>query len=160
MRGFQLAAVGVGAGELGLCPLPGRGGDFAGDLDAVLRWGPRLILTMTTAAELDSAGASELGATLEARGVAWHHLPIEDFGAPRGETLRLWPEAANAAREVLEAGGRVLVHCHGGCGRSGMAVLRLMIEAGEAPEAALLRLRAVRPCAVETEAQMAWATRP
>ena len=41
-----------------------------------------------------------------------------------------------------------------------MAVLRLMIEAGEAPEVALPRLRAVRPCAVETEAQMTWATRP
>ncbi len=38
-----------------------------------------------------------------------------------------------------------------------MAVLRLMVEVGEAPEAALARLRAVRPCAVETEAQRDWA---
>ena len=53
----------------------------------------------------------------------------------------------------------MLVHCRGGCGRSGMAVLRLMVEAGEAPEEALARLRAVRPCAVETEAQMDWARR-
>jgi len=158
MRGFEVAVVGHGAGELGLSPLPGRDGDYAGDLDALLHWGPELVLTMTTAAELDSAGASTLGATLQARGVGWRHLPIEDFGAPRGETLALWPEAATAAREVLAGGGRVLAHCHGGCGRSGMAVLRLMIDAGEAPEAALLRLRAARPCAVETEAQMAWAT--
>ena len=35
-----------------------------------------------------------------------------------------------------------------------------MIECGEAPEPALKRLRAVRPCAVETEAQMLWAVAP
>jgi hypothetical protein len=32
-----------------------------------------------------------------------------------------------------------------------------MIEAGEAPEPALTRLRDARPCAVETKAQMRWA---
>ena len=54
----------------------------------------------------------------------------------------------------------VLVHCFGGCGRSGMLVLRVMIEAGEPAGTALKRLRQVRPCAVETEAQMAWAVQP
>jgi hypothetical protein len=34
-----------------------------------------------------------------------------------------------------------------------------MVECGERPEAALRRLRAMRPCAVETEAQLAWALR-
>jgi hypothetical protein len=38
-----------------------------------------------------------------------------------------------------------------------MAVLRLMIEAGEEPGEALARLRAVRACAVETDAQLEWA---
>ncbi|MDH5531227.1 MAG: protein phosphatase, partial [Paracoccaceae bacterium] len=46
-----------------------------------------------------------------------------------------------------------------GCGRSGMAVLRLMVEAGEPVDVALIRLRKVRPCAVETDAQLAWASR-
>jgi hypothetical protein len=38
-----------------------------------------------------------------------------------------------------------------------MAVLRVMIAAGEDADAALLRLRTVRPCAIETDAQMQWA---
>ena len=58
---------------------------------------------------------------------------------------------------ALTGRGRVLIHCKGGCGRSGMVALRLMIEAGEAPDEALARLRSVRPCAVETDAQMRWA---
>jgi hypothetical protein len=37
--------------------------------------------------------------------------------------------------------------------------LRLMIEAGEASDAALERLRKTRPCAVETDAQRRWAVR-
>ena len=55
------------------------------------------------------------------------------------------------------AGRGVAVHCRAGIGRSGMVALRLMIEAGEAPDDALARLRTVRPCAVETTAQMHWA---
>jgi hypothetical protein len=38
-----------------------------------------------------------------------------------------------------------------------MAVLRVMIAAGEDADAALLRLLTVRPFAIETDAQMQWA---
>jgi len=38
-----------------------------------------------------------------------------------------------------------------------MNALRLMIAAGEPADAALLRLRKTRPCAIETMAQMTWA---
>lgn len=41
-----------------------------------------------------------------------------------------------------------------------MMLLRLMVEMGEDPDKALARLRHARPCAVETEAQMLWATQP
>lgn len=64
------------------------------------------------------------------------------------------------ALATLRNGGKVLAHCRGGCGRSGMAVLRLMVELGEAPDVALARLRDARPCAVETQAQLDWAAAP
>jgi hypothetical protein len=38
-----------------------------------------------------------------------------------------------------------------------MIALRLMVERGEPAEAALARLRAARPGAVETAEQLAWA---
>jgi hypothetical protein len=41
-----------------------------------------------------------------------------------------------------------------------MALMRLMVEAGEDAEPALQRLREVRACAVETEDQRAWAAIP
>lgn len=152
-----IAELAVGGGVLGVGPMPGRDGGFGRDLAGLLAWGPGLALTMTTGEELARKGAAGLGAELAAAGVPWLHLPVGDYGAPTGDTLAAWPEASARALAVLAAGGRVWVHCMGGCGRSGMAALRLMVEAGEAPRVALDRLRAVRPCAVETPEQFAWA---
>jgi protein-tyrosine phosphatase len=92
-------------------------------------------------------------------GTRWIAFPVADMGVPERDSAADWRAASSAARAALRGGGRVLVHCRAGCGRSGMAALRLMVECGERPEVALRRLRAMRPCAVETEAQLAWALR-
>ncbi|HLQ20459.1 MAG TPA: protein phosphatase, partial [Tabrizicola sp.] len=132
---MDIAELAVGGGMLGLGPMPGRDGDYARDLKQLLRWGPGLALTMTTAAELAAKGAEGLPSDLAEAGVKWLHLPIADYGAPSGGTLAAWPAASAQAHGVLAAGGRVWVHCMGGCGRSGAAALRLMVEAGEDPVA-------------------------
>lgn len=157
---YRIAEVSCGDGWLGIGPMPGRGGAYDADLSAILRWGSGLVLTMTTARELEMSGARAFGADLHAAGVAWRHLPIPDFGAPPPETDALWPDVSATAHASLSDGGRVFAHCFGGCGRSGMALLRLMVEAGEDVDTALARLRRVRPCAVETEPQKAWAAIP
>ena len=152
-----IAELAVGGGMLGIGPMPGRGGDYCRDLAQLLRWGPGLALTMTTAEELAATGAEGLPGDLIDAGVDWLHLPIGDYGAPSGQTLADWPAASLRARQVLASEGRVWVHCMGGCGRSGTAALRLMVEAGEDPAVGLERLRGVRPCAVETPEQFQWA---
>jgi len=156
---FAIHDLPVLSGRLAISPIPGRTRHYATDRARLLAWRPRLVVTMTTLAELARKGSAGLPGDLAAHGIAWRHLPVVDFGAPGAEVEAVWPEVSALARGRLAKGGRVLVHCFGGCGRSGMAVLRLMVEAGEAPDAALVRLRAVRPCAVETEAQMLWARR-
>jgi protein-tyrosine phosphatase len=153
-----IAELAVGGGVLGIGPMPGRGGGYARDLAEVLAWGPGLVLTMTTVEELAAKGAGRLGPDLEEAGIEWLHLPIADYGVPRGGALEAWPAASARAGAVLTAGGRVWVHCMGGCGRSGTVALRLMVEAGEDPRVALKRLRTVRPCAVETPEQFEWAS--
>ncbi|MBC2834697.1 dual specificity protein phosphatase family protein [Paragemmobacter straminiformis] len=150
-----MAVLSVGGGAVMVAPCAGRGGDFAGDLAAWLDWGPALVVSMTTAAEMERVGAGGMGRALGAAGVAWLHCPVADYGVPDAG----WDAVAPEIAATLARGGRVLVHCMGGCGRSGAAVLRLMVDAGEEPAAALARLRGVRPCAVETDAQFAWAAR-
>jgi protein-tyrosine phosphatase len=154
---MKIAELVVGGGVLGLGPMPGRSGSYKRDLAEVLAWRPMLALTMATADELEAQGAGSLPGDLGDAGVDWVHLPVGDYGVPAGETAVAWPGAAQKAREVLARKGRVWVHCMGGCGRSGTVALRLMVEAGEEPGAALKRLRQVRPCAVETPEQFCWA---
>ena len=138
--------------------MPGRGGAYPADLRDILAFGPVLVLTMTTAAEMEAKGAAGLSADLADHGILWRHLPVTDFGLPDDIARTAWPALSREVRGILAGGGRVLVHCMGGCGRSGMALLRLLVDSGEPADTALGRLRAVRPCAVETPAQLDWAT--
>jgi len=157
MPEFVIHALPVGGGILALAPLPGAGGDYAGDLEHLHDWKPALVLSMTTPTELLEAGAPDLGADIQDIGSRWFHLPVPDYGVPGAQVDADWPPVSQAARAALKGGGRVLIHCRGGCGRSGMVALRLMIEIGERADDALLRLRAVRPCAIETDDQERWA---
>ena len=137
---FSLAQIAVGGGVLGLCPAP-----QVADAAVLRDWQADLVLTLLEELPPD------LAAALAQAGIAQRHFPIVDYGVP----ARDWAAISTDLRRILAAGGRVVIHCRAGCGRTGMIALRLMREAGEAD--ALARLRAVRPCAIETEAQMAWA---
>ena len=154
---LSLHALSFGDGILALSRAPGAGGDYAGDLRLIREWRPSMVISMTTRVEHVILGVENLGTDIQGLGSRWFHMPVEDYQTPTEEMDEHWQHISTMARQAMSGGGRVLVHCRGGCGRSGMAVLRLMIESGEHAEAALRRLRALRPCAVETDAQMAWA---
>ena len=157
MSGFVIFALPVSDGILAIAPLPGRGGHYAEDLAHLRDWKPALVISMTTPSEQVGQGLADLGADIQDSGTRWIHFPVPDMDVPGSNQDEDWHHASKVALSALQGGGRVLIHCFGGCGRSGMAALRLMIEAGESPDAALGRLRAIRPCAVETEEQMTWA---
>ena len=156
---FQPHELAVGGGTLAISPMPGRTRHYYTDWLRMEAWRPDAVLSVVPLHELERKGAGSLGTDLAGIGVAWLHFPVPDYGVPGDWQAEDWTEISTKVLTVLSRGGRVLVHCYGGCGRSGMAVLRLMIAAGEVADAALSRLRAVRPCAVETTAQMDWARR-
>ncbi len=160
MAELRVSELPLGNGWLGISPIPGRSSSYEVDLARLVAWGPSLVLTMVTTPELVRVGAEGLQHDLEALDIKWRHLPVGDFGAPEPITEDLWAKTSPEAHAILKAGGRVLAHCFGGCGRSGMALLRLMVEAGEDADPALERLRDARACAVETEGQRAWAAAP
>lgn len=110
------------------------------------------MLTLVEPAELAELSPNLINA-LDAAGIAQRSFAIVDYGVPAGG----WQGLSADLHAALTNGARIVVHCRGGCGRTGMIALRLMIESGEMPQAALTRLRGVRPCAVETDAQGIWA---
>ncbi|MFN3953049.1 MAG: protein-tyrosine phosphatase family protein [Pararhodobacter sp.] len=154
---FAIASLPLGRGTLGICPLPGHIGTLANNLACIGLFAPGLVISLVQQAEMELLGAAELPQGLLRAAIPWAHFPIADFGIPEGIAAARWPDVARRAQAVLARGGKVLVHCRAGRGRSGMVALRLMVEIGENPTAALERLRRARPGAVETEAQHLWA---
>lgn len=153
---FSLFPIMAHSGTIALAPLPGRFSSLAQDVAQIAAWRPALVVSLTQADEMRASGASDLGALLAERGIAWAHFPIPDFGVPSAGSAE-WSALSARLHGALNGGGRVLLHCYGGRGRSGMIALRLMVESGCSPETALRRVRDVRPGAVETDAQFEWA---
>lgn len=136
-----------GGGAIGVAPCPAPH-----DVPGIAVWGADAVLTLIE----PGARADALGRALTQAGIAWHHLPIQDFGVPDAAFALAWQGAGATLRRTLLAGGRVLVHCAAGRGRSGTIAARLLVELGEADAAgAIARVRAARPGAVETAAQEA-----
>jgi protein-tyrosine phosphatase len=153
---FRIETVEIdGGARLGICPLPGRFGDALADLASIAKWAPDIVVSTTEPAEMARHNVEDLAGLLASAGIAHESFAIRDFGVP--EATSEWRPLADRLHAMLDAGGAVLAHCYGGQGRSGMVLLRLMVERGEDPDRALRRLRSVRPGAVETDAQYAWA---
>jgi atypical dual specificity phosphatase len=86
---------------------------------------------------------------------AWHrmalHLPVVDFTAPSPEQLE---QGVATIVQARAAGQRVAVHCGGGLGRTGTLLACYLVQQGMEAEAAVDRVRAVRPGSVETAEQV------
>jgi atypical dual specificity phosphatase len=80
------------------------------------------------------------------------HLPVADFTPPTAEQLE---RGVNAMESAIDNGTRVAVHCGAGLGRTGTLLACYLVRRGLSPEAAIARVRAVRPGSVETLAQEA-----
>lgn len=156
-QAFTIASLALaGGGRIGICRLPGREGDLAGDMAVIRAWKPALVLSMTETAEMQEFGAATLAAELARASIAWRHFPIVDYGGPDATRQAQWPQLSLELHRRLETGEGILLHCRGGQGRSGMVALKLLVERGEQPDQALARIRAVRPGAVETDGQRQW----
>jgi ADP-ribosyl-[dinitrogen reductase] hydrolase len=131
--------------------------DLAIDLDAIKAWGAECVVTLVEHHELESLQVVCLGEEVQARGMRWLHLPIVDVNVPSAEFEAEWKTVVHDLIAALGKGGKVLVHCKGGLGRAGTVASLLLIEAGESPAAAIRKVRAVRPGALETQAQERYA---
>lgn len=149
-------ALPVGGGTVVLSALPGAGGDYRGDLDHLASLRPALVICITTEGELSARGAVALGADIQDKGARWVQLSVPSDGASLSDLNRQWQGVSQQARRALLGGGRVALLSPRGAGRCGMVLLRLMIEAGDAPDEALSHLRRSVPVALGSEAQMAW----
>jgi protein-tyrosine phosphatase len=148
---------GDGHGVVGITICPGRG-DRRRDLDAdlaVLAEGKvTRLLSLLPDTELEWAGVGDLPARTRAVGIDFRQFPIPDQGVPGLEDAR---ELVRWCREGVADGGRVVVTCLGGLGRSGTIAACYLVEQGLSAPLAISAVRRARgPRAVETRSQEAF----
>jgi protein-tyrosine phosphatase len=149
------------AGRLGFAPAPGRwrlddaarpGDAIDADLRRLLRrYGPCVLVSLLEQEEMPRIGLPDLLERERRSGHELLWLPIADGTAPQD------PDAAVrlVARlvERLAAGRTVVVHCHGGVGRSGTIAACTLVGAGLDPRLALDLVREERHAAATAPGQ-------
>lgn len=153
-----------GSGLIGMTFCPGKKQAFAvsgswhrdldHDLDRIQAWNAVAVVTLMEQHELVSYGVERIGAAVMSRGMEWYHLPIIDADVPREPFEARWVDDGRRLRAHLIEGRRILLHCRGGLGRTGMIAARLLAELGMPAQTAAAAVRVARPGAIETEDQL------
>jgi ADP-ribosyl-[dinitrogen reductase] hydrolase len=164
---LRIAELPTGDGTIGVTFCPGKQGpgvhgvvwqrSLEADLAVIRDWRASALVTLIEPHEFELLHVEALPAAVQAAGIEWHHLPIEDVSVPGADFLRRWRYAGLQIRRRLRSGERVLVHCRGGLGRAGLVAASLLVELGEAgPREAIAMVRTARPGAIETTPQEKW----
>jgi len=123
------------------------------DLLVIREWGAHALVTLIEPFEFELLSVPELPEKVRACGMRWFHLPIVDVWIPDERFEEAWETDGAELRGILDEGGRVMLHCRGGLGRTGLVAARLLVEFGMAPREAIRRVRAARPGAIQTREQ-------
>lgn len=121
---------------------PGLTGDLDRDLAAIAAAGVGLVVSLTE----NRIGLSDLAR----HGLDGLHFPIRDMGVP---TIAATLALCDKLDDRMRSGGRVVVHCHGGLGRTGTILASQLVHAGATATEAIQRVRAQIRSAIQTAEQ-------
>jgi protein-tyrosine phosphatase len=152
-------------GRLGLTFAPGKCAystlsaamqqrDLHADLDR-LRDHHRVDVLVSLMEEHEYAllGVPTLLAEAAARGIVVEQFTIRDVSVPRADQAEAVTALVGSIRAGLCSGRRVVVHCRGGIGRSGLIASIVVGSYGHEAAEAMAIVRTVQPKAVETRGQ-------
>lgn len=124
------------------------------DLDALAdRFQTHVLVSLMEDHKYDLLEIPELLREANERGMEVVHLPIRDVSVPRSDQREAFEAMHSDVSDHLRQGRNVVVHCHGGLGRSGLVAASVLTRFGASADEAIARVRAARPGAIETAEQ-------
>lgn len=158
---FSILAMPDGADSLIFTPCPGTQDESLQQaLGTLKNAGASAIVSLMSDAELTHNGVGELGQEVQAAGLAWYQLPIEDDEAPDTEFETRWQKALPALSKLLDANQAIAIHCKGGSGRTGLVAAKLMIDRGVPRTRAVELVQQLRPRAIQKPSHISSIERP
>jgi len=129
--------------------------DLDKDLNVIHQFGATALVTLMELQELDSVQVprTQLIYSAKSHRLNWYHLPIKDKSIPDERFERQWISAGPELKNELIKGHRIVIHCLGGLGRTGIVTAKLLVDLGHSPEEAIVAVRKARPGAIENELQ-------
>lgn len=115
------------------------------DLQCICNWGASIVVNLLEMQEIIMLGTAALPARILSRNMAFLHLPMANNMLPDESFEENWRNNRSRLLEALRDGGRILIHCKEGVGRSGIVAARLLIESGVAADSAISAVRKARP---------------
>ena len=151
------------AGRIGMTLCPGKKQpnalsgawhrDLAVDLRAIKSWGATVLLSLMEEHEFLELGVIGLFEQTTALEIKWIHLPIRDVSIPNSSAEKQWAAVVSELVDRLKKDEKIVLHCKGGLGRTGMMAACLLREFGVGGKAAIDSVRTARHGAIETNEQ-------
>jgi len=152
-----------GAGIIGMTLCPGKkinsaqsgpwNRDLDMDLKAIQAWGARALVNLMEEHEYELLRVPDYVEKVNSFPMEFYHLPITDVHPPDQRFFDLWKSAGPKLRQILLDGGKILIHCRGGLGRTGTVAAQLLVELGMPHEKAIKAVRDARYGTIETRDQ-------
>ena len=152
------------SGSLGITHCPGRSRidptgrrwkrNLRDDLREITAWGASAVLTLVEAHEFARLGVPGFAVEICRTRLVWYHMAIPDMSTPGKVFDEAWSRDGARIFGSLRAGERLIVHCAGGLGRSGMVAAKLLAAFGVPASDAVTVVRRARPGAIETDGQL------
>ena len=150
-------------GAIGMSQCPGRSSlditgkrwqnDLDTDIQAIKDAGFSTVISLLSHQELTHHGAGEIEKKLLEVGINWLQFSIDDYDIPHAITNHAWQSPLPRLLAQLKSGKKILIHCAGGRGRTGMMSASLLNAMGIDPNDSISIVRKARPGAIETKEQ-------
>ncbi|MCK8044567.1 tyrosine-protein phosphatase [Shewanella sp. 1CM18E] len=136
-------------------PCPGtKDADLTQSVSTLKQAGAVAVISTVTPEEMIKLDVPKLGDEIQAQGLSWFALPIEDDCAPAADFDAAFANAKQQILALIADKNTVAIHCRGGSGRTGLVAAILMLEQGAAWADVKSQIQALRPKALVVPAHI------